>query len=332
MSGQRWLLYALGGGMGHLTRAVALGRAARQRGHSVEVVTNSPFAPGLPLEAELGEGRVHRLGAELDKHAVRASIERLLASVRPEVLIVDTFPRGLGGELVPLLPELRATKVLVHRDLHPDYVERFGLARFVDTFDRLLVPGEPAPFAHHPRAVSTPPWLVRDAGELLDVPTARRCLGVPEEESVPVVAVLACGRPEEVAKYTGLAAMLQRELGSHVAVRPLAPDAPPRLWPALTVMRGIDVLVGAGGYNTVQEARATGTPLVAFAQPRLYDRQALRLRPEERISTPGEALERLRTLLASRPGTRPERAVPSYVNGAHAAVRLIEETHLARST
>jgi hypothetical protein len=215
--------------------------------------------------------------------------------------------------------------VLVHRDLHPDYVERFGLARFVDTFDRLLVPGEPAPLAHHPRAASTLPWLVRDAGELLDVPTARRTLGVPEEEPVPVVAVLACGRPEEVAECTGLATTLQRALGTLAAVRLLAPDAPPRLWPALAVMRGIDVLVGAGGYNTVQEARATGTPLVAFARPRLYDRQALRLRPEERITTPEEAVERVRALLAFKAA----RAAPSYVNGAHAAVRLIEETHLA---
>jgi hypothetical protein len=329
MSAQRWLLYALGGGMGHLTRAMALGRAARQRGHRVEVVTNSPFAPGLALETELGEGRVHRLGAELDKHAVRESIERLLDHVRPEVLVVDTFPRGLGGELAPLLPGLRATKVLVHRDLHPEYVERFGLARFVDTFDRLLVPGEPAPLAHHPRAVSTPPWLVRDAGELLDVPTARRRLEVPEAEAVPVVAVLACGRPEEVAECTGLAAMLQRELGTHAAVRLLAPDAPPRLWPALAVMRGIEVLVGAGGYNTVQEARATGTPLVAFARPRLYDRQALRLRTSEQVATPSEALERVRELLAVKAGTCCDRAAPCYVNGAHEAVRLIEETHLA---
>jgi hypothetical protein len=145
-----------------------------------------------------------------------------------------------------------------------------------------------------------------------------------------VVAVLACGRPEEVAEYTGLAATLQRELGTHAAVRLLAPDAPPRLWPALAVMRGIEVLVGAGGYNTVQEARATGTPLVAFARPRLYDRQALRLRPSEQVATPGEALERVRELLVAGPGIRRERAAPSYVNGAHAAVRLIEETHLAR--
>src|SRR5690349_1251068 len=145
MRGERWLLYALGGGLGHLTRAVALGRAARQRGHHVEVVTNSAFASGLALEAELGEGLVHRLSPELDKHAVRAAFERLLARVSPEVLIVDTFPRGLGGELATLLPELKIRKVLVHRDLHPDYVERFGLARFVDTYDRLLLPGEPAP-------------------------------------------------------------------------------------------------------------------------------------------------------------------------------------------
>lgn len=325
MRGERWLIYALGGGMGHLTRAVALGRAARRRGHRVELVTNSSFAPGLPLEAELGEGNVHRLGARLDKHAVRESIERLLDQVRPEVLVVDTFPRGLGGELAPLLPGMKARKVLVHRDLHPDYVERFELARFVDTFDLLLVPGEPAPFAHHPRAVSTPPWLLLDAGELLDVSTARRRLGVPAgEERVPVVAVLACGRPEEVAESAALAERLQRMPGPRALVRMLAPGAPLRLWPALSIMRGIDVLVGAGGYNTVQEARATGTPLVAMAQPRLYDRQALRLRDSERISTPDEALERVRVLLRSSATACFERPVPSYVNGTHEAVRLIE--------
>lgn len=325
MSGERWLLYALGGGLGHLTRAVALGRAARRSGHTVDVVTNSPFASALPLEAELGEGHVHRLGAELDKHAVREAIEWLLDSMRPEVLVVDTFPRGLGGELAPLLPGVKARKVLVHRDLHPDYVERFGLARFVEAFDRLIVPGEPAPFAHHPLAVSTPPWLVLDAGELLDVPAARRKLGVPEEaEAAPVVAVVACGRPEEVLEYTRLAETLQRGLGPSALVRLLAPEAPPRLWPAFAVMRGIDVLVGAGGYNTVQEARATGTPLVAIARPRLYDRQALRLRSSERIASLDEALERVRCLLPS--GARRERPTPAFVNGAHEAVRLIEET------
>ena len=323
MGTDRWLLYALGGGMGHLTRAVALGRAAHRRGHRVEVVTNSPFAPLLPLESQLGGGQVHRLDARLDKHAVRAALERLLARVRPEVFIVDTFPRGLGGELVSLLPGVAARKVLVHRDLHPDYVARFELERFLAPFDRLLVPGEPAPFAGHPRAVRTGPWLLLDAEELLDREAARRAVDVPTE-AARVVGVMACGRAEEVEASARLAGGLQRGLGPGVHVRLLAPDASPPVWPALAVMRGLDVLVGAGGYNTVQEARATGTPLVALAQPRLYDRQALRLHDSERIAAPDAALDRVRAHLQELESGR-ERTAPDYRNGTHEAVRLIAE-------
>ncbi len=325
MAESRWLLYALGGGMGHLTRALALGRVARRRGHRVEVVTNSAFAPLLPLEAELGADGVHRLDAGLDREAVRAAVERLLAETRPDVLVVDTFPRGLGGELAALLPGLPARKVLVHRDLTPAYVERFGLARFVDVYDRLLLPGEPAPLAHHPRAVETPPWLVRDAGELLDPAEARRRLRAPEDAAVPVVAVLGCGREEEVAQSAMLARGLHQAL-PEAAVRWLCPVpsvdmARSGRWPALETLRGVDVLVGAGGYNTVQEARATGTPLVAFARERLYDRQALRLQPHERVEDAEAVLARVRALLASPPAPRP---APAYVNGVHAAVDLLE--------
>nr|AAK64436.1 unknown [Myxococcus xanthus DZF1] len=42
----RWLVYALGGGMGHLTRASALARAASRRGHAVVLLTNSPSRAG----------------------------------------------------------------------------------------------------------------------------------------------------------------------------------------------------------------------------------------------------------------------------------------------
>ncbi|MFP2930590.1 hypothetical protein ACLESO_36410, partial [Pyxidicoccus sp. 3LG] len=167
MAGLRWLVYALGGGMGHLTRAGALARMAARQGHAVSLLTNSPFAPGLPLEEVLGSGvSVRRLGAELDKPTVRGAVERWLEEARADVLVVDTFPRGLGGELAPLLPGLRTRKVLVHRDLNPAYVARFDVARAVEAFELLLVPGEDAPFAGHPRAVRTAPWLLLEAGEL----------------------------------------------------------------------------------------------------------------------------------------------------------------------
>ncbi|GMU02433.1 hypothetical protein KH5H1_65530 [Corallococcus caeni] len=325
---QHWRLYALGGGLGHLTRAAALARAAVARGHVVDVLTNSPFAPGLPLESWLGPGAtVHRVDARLDKAATVAAVGAWLAEATPDVLVVDTFPRGLAGELVTLLPTVNAPRVLVHRDLTPVYVERFDVARAADAFDLLVVPGEDAPFAHHPRAVRTAPWLLLDADALMPRDEARRRLGLEDGDARPVVAVMGCGREEEVAETGATADRLRVSLDGRAVVRWLVPTAHASglaVWPALAVLRGVDVLVGAGGYNTVQEARATGTPLVAWARPRLYDRQALRLTEAERVGDAAELEAKvasvLQLLLQGGPRARPG----EWVNGVHAAVEAIE--------
>ncbi|MBZ4421348.1 hypothetical protein [Myxococcus sp. RHSTA-1-4] len=335
MAALRWLVYALGGGMGHLTRAGALARMAARRGHAVTLLTNSPFASGLPLEEVLGPGvTVWRPGAALDKQAVRGAVARWLDAERPDVFVVDAFPRGLGGELAPLLPGLRARKVLIHRDLNPAYVERFDVARAVDAFDLLLVPGEDAPFAGHPRAVRTAPWLLLEEGELKPRAEARARLGVPVEDERPLVAVMGCGTPAEVAEAGAIASRLQTRLGDTALVRWLVPPVPASLrphplrvsvWPALAVLPGVDVLVGAGGYNTVHEARVTGTPFVALARPRLYDRQALRLRHDERAGSMDELVERAVLLARSRPARRPG----PYVSGTRDAVAHLERVLLS---
>ncbi|RKG81938.1 hypothetical protein D7V88_25880 [Corallococcus terminator] len=323
--------------MGHLTRACALTRAAVARGHVVDVLTNSPFAPGLPLESLLGPGAtVHRLEAHLDKAATVAAVTAWLGDSTPDVLVVDAFPRGLAGELAALLPTVRAPRVLVHRDLNPVYVERFDVARAVDAFDLLVVPGEDAPFAHHPRAVRTAPWLLLDADALLSRADARRRLGLEATDPRPVVAVLGCGRPEEVVDARDTARRLRGLLGGRAEVRWLVPTVADgagsaealALWPALAVLTGVDVLVGSGGYNTVQEARATGTPLVAWARPRLYDRQALRLSDGERIADAAELEGRVASLLQGAPRERPASCV-AYVNGVHPAVEGIEQLVLS---
>jgi hypothetical protein len=326
MRPQHWRLYALGGGLGHLTRATALARAAVARGHAVDLLTNSPFAPGLPLESWLGpRATVHRVDAQADKAATVAAVGAWLSESTPDVLVVDTFPRGLAGELVALLPTVRAPRVLVHRDLNPVYVERFDVARAVDVFDLLVVPGEDAPFAHHPRAVRTPAWLLLDADACLSREEARRRLGMDDGDSRPVVAVMGCGRPEEVEEAGETVARLRTSLAGHAAVLWLVPTAHASgmtVWPALEVMRGVDVLVGAGGYNTVQEARATGTPLVAWARPRLYDRQALRLTEAERVGDAVELEAKVASLLQT-PGWDDARPA-GWLNGVHAAVEAIE--------
>jgi hypothetical protein len=336
MGALRWLVYALGGGLGHLTRAGALARLAARRGHAVTLLTNSPFAPGLPLEEVLGPGvTVWHPGAARDMPALREAVARRLEAERPDVLVVDTFPRGLGGELAPLLPGLGARKVLIHRDLNPAYVERFDVARAVDAFELVLVPGEDAPFAGHARAARTAPWLLLEEEELKPRAEARARLGVTAGEARPVVAVMGCGTPEEAREAGAIASRLQARLGDAALVRWLVPPvsaAPPpsealrvAVWPALAVLPGVDVLVGAGGYNTVHEARATGTPLVALARPRLYDRQALRLRPEERAGSVRELEERAVLLARARPARGPG----PYVSGTADALARIERLLLS---
>ncbi|MCE9671728.1 hypothetical protein LY474_28360 [Myxococcus stipitatus] len=346
MGAARWLIYALGGGMGHFTRSCALARVALARGHRVSLVTNSDFAPDMPLEALLGpRGRVYRLSAALDKAAVREAVEALLEGVRPDLLVVDTFPRGIAGELAPLLPGLRMGKVLVHRDLNPTYVERFDLASAVDAFDLLLVPGEDAAFARHPRAVRTAPWVLLGQDEWMSRERARAWFGLAPADTRPLFAVMGSGNAVEVEEAGVIAERLHARLGEAAQVRWLVPPGPwspehpragahargkgrvrPReVWPALAVLPGVDVLVGAGGYNTVQEARITGTPLVALARERRYDRQALRLRPEELARTGDELVERAVAMLG--PGRT--RAPATYAGGAKDAVALIERIVLS---
>jgi hypothetical protein len=89
-------------------------------------------------------------------------------------------------------------------------------------------------------------------------------------------------------------------------------------WPLLALMNGIDALVGSGGYNTVYEARSTGTPLFAKPLPRMYDRQSARLHENERF-------ENFEQLLPRIPECRPPAVSLNYINGTHSGVDLIEQ-------
>ncbi|MFH1747792.1 MAG: hypothetical protein ABIG44_12220 [Planctomycetota bacterium] len=322
-TGQHWLIYALGGGLGHLTRAISLGRGAGQQRHTVHILCNSPFAADLPLEDELPAGSaVTRIDPHLGRAEVAGQISEIVTKGDYDALVVDTFPRGLGGELPPLLPGIKCPKILVHRDLNPQYVRDFDVSTAVKHFDRLLVPGEPAACDQHTHAVVTAPWLIRDHDELLDTDSARRVLQAPATGHL--VVVLGSGRLEEVGLMADIATRLERKLEGRASVRFIAPRLAgstaiqhTNLWPLLPAVRAIDLLVGAGGYNTVNEAHVTHTPLLAFAHERLYDRQTARLRPEEMVSSESEMVTRAVAQLGARP------AVPLYDNGVHEAARII---------
>src|SRR5579872_3952416 len=82
----RWLIYALGGGFGHLTRACALARETRDA--DVRILTNSPYVdwvraaePGLDIVA---------LHPAMPITEARVAVLRQIDAAAPDCLVVDT--------------------------------------------------------------------------------------------------------------------------------------------------------------------------------------------------------------------------------------------------
>ena len=300
---------------------MSLARQAERRGHRVWVVVNSRWACARDWQAELQHGgRLWVIDHRLNREETAQQVLHVWQQAAAKVLVVDVFPRGLAGELAELLPRLSCPKVLIHRDLNPNYIARFHLDQFVSHYDLLLLPGEPAPWSHLPTACHTPAWLLRDHDELLPPATARKWLNLT---SSAALGVAASGRPEEMRELAQLAQQLASHFAGRLQVRlfsPLCKTASPR--PLLEFLPALDALVGSGGYNTVQEARQTCTPLFSFPRRRLYDRQAHRLLPCETMLNTTALLSQLTAWLETPP-PGPSR-IPAYINGAKWAVEKIE--------
>ncbi len=250
------LIYALGGGWGHITRAAGLALALGPRAQ-VRILANSPYL--LIVKAAMPE-------LAIEPVADRQEVAEYIGRERPEVLVVDTFPRGLGGELADLLPGLPATRILIHRDIKPEYAAWGGLHSFVaDSYDCVFCPGERGVLADLPQARMTGGWVVREPAEL---------------SAGAEVVVCAGGNREEMPWYGEVTAMLARE----TEVKCLAAERPPgcpedcwiRYWPSIDWIAQAKVVIGGAGYNTVNECGACSVPLIARAWPRKYDRQRVR--------------------------------------------------------
>lgn len=338
-----WLIYALGGGWGHLTRSLSLGRIAA-RHHRVKILTNSPYATYLRDES----CDVQVIAPDAGFAATCEQVRDVLLNTQYDCLIVDTFPRGLGGELADILPQLKhIPRILIHRDISPVYIHRFALRSFVaENFDAVIVPGdgEDLPLADLPIVHYTSPWLIRNAEELPDRMKARSLLGLncdrPGEYNLRVhkqsllarvrekiILVCAAGQASELSFFGKLSTHLNQAFPD-AAVRVLAPicpeGCPPQLWvshsPGIECLPAADIVVGGAGYNTVYECAAVGVPLVAFAFKRLYDRQNVRaLRCAYCVQEIHEAIATV-AMLQNHVSNRPV----DYPNGAVEAVRLIE--------
>ncbi len=283
----RVVAYAINGrGMGHLTRQLALLRWMRRFCAALDirleawVLTSSEAdtlarregvpALKMPSKAMLRDAG-HEPAASLA--ILRAWVLNAIVGLRPDLLVVDTFPGGSFGELVPCL-ELAKHRALVARRVRPEFAESDPFAGLTSLYDAVVTPQE-----------GGAPILLREREELLPHHEARRRLGVPDGKQAIYVSVGGGGDDAASTLLPRcLDALARPDRHLVVGAGPLY-AGPERRGPGITwldryvpmeLFGGLGGAVTAGGYNSVHELLFAGVPCVFLPRQRIADDQAER--------------------------------------------------------
>ena len=281
----RIVSYAINGrGMGHLVRQLAILRWVRRLttalGVRVEcwVLTSSEAdtlarREGVPALKMPSKAMLRDAGIEPTSvlRTARTWVMNTVAGLRPDVLVVDTFPGGSFGELTACL-ELARARVLVARRVREEFAAEDPYRGLLSLYDEVIAPDEGG----------SGPVLIREREELLARDDARRALGVAD--GVPAVYVtLGGGGDVAAAELLPRVVGSLRDRGLHVVVGagPLYHGTELRgegvTWMSRYVpfelFAGLDAAVSAGGYNTFHELMHAGVPTVFLPQPRIADDQ-----------------------------------------------------------
>jgi hypothetical protein len=241
------LYYALGGGLGHLTRARKVLEALGLTEQAV-LLTASRFARDPRVTGGLGVIEVpRRLGH--DRTAFRAWLEGPLRDA--DELIVDSFPAGILGELSGMtLPPARHVARRLRWDAYAERLDGplpdYDVVYELEPIAHDLGPMQPLALAHPPVGeplVDEPHWLAVHSG--------------PQHE-IDALVEHAQGAPRLIVVSP-----------RHTNVYPVAPH-----------LAHAERVITGGGFNAVHE----GTPwrerhtIVPF--PRALDDQAARAQSE----------------------------------------------------
>lgn len=290
------VVYADGGGLGHLTRVQALRHTLGLTGEIV-VLTSSHHVE----DPRVAEGlRVVPIRIRRDDLAARRSwLQRTLVDLTPSRLIVDAFPAGLAGEIdvdtVPSSIEVvhvaRLLRWPVYRRILPDAAVRPARTYLLeplhaDHLDHLV--GHTDHLEH--LDLLDPPTTVTDPAPWEPVEAELDRRGAP------------VGRPRWLVAHTGPAAEVAdlvayaRDQAAAEGVSPVlvvatAPDAAPAPAPDLVVVdrypvwplfAGADRVVTAAGFNTMRQLAGHRARHRFVAMPRRFDDQFERARRARR--------------------------------------------------
>ncbi|HND32129.1 MAG TPA: UDP-glucosyltransferase, partial [Myxococcota bacterium] len=297
----RVLSYAINGrGMGHLVRQLAILRWMRRYAELLGVrlepwVLSSSEADtlarreGIPCIKIPSKSMIRDAGLDPSSTlgVMRGWVLSAVATLQPDLMLVDTFPGGTFGELAGVL-EIPRRRVLVARPVQDWIAQEAAFRSLLPLYDRVIVPEPPERVQHNPpfdrRESYVGPILIREREELQSREAARAALGLTGR--AVYLSLGGGGDPQANRILPALVPQL-RAAGWEVVVGagPLyqGPElrgpgivwldryVPVELFPAM------DAAVSAGGYNSFHELMYCGIPTVFLPQPRLADDQAGRV-------------------------------------------------------
>ncbi len=294
--------YAVNGrGLGHLSRQIAIARWVRRyatfcgvrsehwfltTSEADTLLHREGFAgfklPSKSVVADAGIGKQGYLA--LAKQWVWHSV----ALIRPDVLVVDTFPNGSFQELLGVL-DLCRHKALVLRPVKPEFARRPAFAAVARLYDRVIVP-QTAEVAG-PFPLDLPGERVRHVGPVMrgesfehfDRAEARRRLGVPPDARCWLVSGGGGGDDTVQALYDHVDTLAKADPSAWwvFAAGPLYTGrprtGPNRVWwttPDLAAhLRAFDAAISAAGFNAVHELLHAGVPTIFVPQDKIADDQ-----------------------------------------------------------
>lgn len=256
--------YAVGGGLGHLTRGL---RVLEKLGlHDAVIVTASPYAERVCRSFIRVPARL-----EHDREAHRAWLRDLGA----ERLIADTFPGGIQGELCGLDLPIDYVARLLRWDAYRAAVP-FALPEIGTTY----VVEEPHPTAPSV-GNSAPSVAARNDTRVVELDLSVPLVEPVEEE--PYWLVVHSGPEEEVRELVAYAEEL----------RALATEKPERVmvaargdvWPASALFPAAAKIITAAGFNVMLETEQWRAKHVAVPFARRFDDQFVRAARRKRLSS-----------------------------------------------
>ncbi len=227
----RVLYYALGGGRGHLTRSLWMAQFFPQVRWLVPVRL-AHWVNAIGLEPQSSQSLAQRVQSEIDHY-------------QPDLLVVDTFPRGVLGELARVHWDCPAW--LVSRWVKPEYAALAEVQQALRRYFKI--------------AVELTAWPCDfELGPALRPP--------PQHRTASDNRVLCLLDPPD-----WLASWCQQR-----GLQLLGPDLEAPCAQAQQLLPQAQLIISGAGYNSYHEVVQSGVPAIFLAQPRCLDDQQLRAR------------------------------------------------------